>query len=100
VSIERPPPRFPSYFDSVVQENRVFGAEPQEPWSREEKEEFEAYASAQLRACSIGALKVAALFVINILCIVPFSAGHRFHSHWKVAKYLVYLRWLCSYGWS
>jgi hypothetical protein len=69
----------------------MFGAEPQEPWSREEQEEFEAYASAQLRACIIGALKAAAALAINILCIVPFSAGHRFHSHWQIAKYLVYL---------
>jgi hypothetical protein len=78
------------YFGSVVWENQVFGAEPQEPWSKEEEREFEAHASARLRACNVAALKAAAALVINILCIVPFLVGHRLHSHWDIAKYLVF----------
>ena len=68
----------------------MFGAEPQEPWSGEEEREFEAYASAQLRACAVGAMKATAALAINILCIVPFLAGHRLHNHWDIAKYLVF----------
>ena len=68
----------------------MFGAEPQEPWSKEEEREFEAHASARLRACNVAALKAAAALVINILCIVPFLVGHRLQSHWDIAKYLVF----------
>jgi hypothetical protein len=90
MSINRSLPRFSLYFDSVVQEKRVFGAEPEGPWSRGEEQEFEAHASARLRACTVGALKAGAALAINVLCIVPFSAGHRLHSHSDIAKYLVF----------
>jgi hypothetical protein len=67
----------------------MFGAEPQEPWSNEEKQEFEVHASARLRACAVGAMRAGAALAINILCIVPFLAGHRLHNHWDIGKYLV-----------
>jgi hypothetical protein len=69
----------------------MFGAEPREVWSNEEAREFEEHASARLRACGFGALKAAAAFGLSILCIVPFSAGHRLHGHWATARYLVWI---------
>lgn len=68
----------------------MFGAEPQEPWSEEEKREFDAYTSAQTKSYAKRALRVAAAFAINVACIVPFLAGHRFHSHWHTARFLVW----------
>jgi hypothetical protein len=68
----------------------IFGVEPQEPWSDEEKREFEAYASAQTKSYANRALKVALALAVNIACIVPFSAGHQFHGHSHIARILVW----------
>jgi hypothetical protein len=67
----------------------LFGAEPPLQLNREELKEFDEYAAARLKAQAVRALKAFAILAVNILCIVPFSAGHRLHSHWEVAKFLV-----------
>lgn len=69
----------------------MFGAEPIEPWAEEEQRELEEHAATRLRTCIIAALKAAAAFAAVVLCIVPFSAGHRLNSHWQTARYLVYV---------
>ena len=68
----------------------MFGAEPRGQWSREEKEEFEQYASAQQRVCMRNALYAGLALTANILCIIPFLAGNRLHSHWQSGKYLLF----------
>jgi hypothetical protein len=68
----------------------VFGVEPQDPWTPEEKKEFEEHASARLRACTSSALKAAGALSINIAIITPFLAGHRFHYLWNFAQYLLF----------
>ena len=77
----------------------MFGAEPREPWSAQERTAFEEYVSARHRRCTVGALKAIVLFGLNILCIVPFLAGHELHRYWPIAKYLIFsaiglLTWL------
>jgi hypothetical protein len=71
----------------------MFGAEPQERWSLEEKEEFEQHATARLRRCLRDALYAGLALAANILCIVPFLAGQRLHSHWQAGKYLLFTAW-------
>jgi hypothetical protein len=68
----------------------MFGAEPQEPWSEEERREFKAYISARTKSYAIRALKAATALAINIACTVPFLAGHRFHIYWHTARFLVW----------
>jgi hypothetical protein len=68
----------------------MFGAEPQERWSLEEKEEFEQHATARLRRCLRDALYAGLALAANTLCIIPFLAGHRLHSHWESGKYLLF----------
>jgi hypothetical protein len=71
-------------------EKALFGAEPQVTWTLGEKKKFEEYASARLRTCISPALRTAAALLINILIIIPFLAGHRFHNHWNFARYLLF----------
>ena|SRR5579859_3458175 len=68
----------------------MFGAEPQERWSRQEKEAFEEHVSARHRTCMRDALYAGLGLAANLLCIIPFLAGHRLHSHWQSAKYLLF----------
>jgi len=56
---------------------------------RQELKDFDEHAAKRLRVAARGALKAFAVLAINILCIVPFLAGHSLHSHWETAKYLV-----------
>ncbi|AFL90470.1 hypothetical protein Terro_4267 [Terriglobus roseus DSM 18391] len=67
----------------------MFGAEPQERWTREEQAEFERYAAERLKACKSSATKAGIALLVNVAIIVPFSAGHRFHSHWQQARFLI-----------
>lgn len=82
----------------------MFGAEPQEQWTKEEAKEFESHASARLKSCIRSALWASAELAVVILCIVPFSAGHSLNAHWGSAKYLTYVAmalWLwCVLKWS
>lgn len=73
----------------------MFGAEAQGEWNRKDAEEFERYASARLRSCFVSALRAALILLVSILCLLPFTAGHPLNSHWKTAKYLVYLTLGC-----
>ena len=72
----------------------MFGAEPIEPASEEEVQEFEFYAAARLRRCTINAAWAASAFAVAVICLVPFLAGHRLHRYWESAKYLIWV----SYG--
>lgn len=67
----------------------MFGAEPPLRLNEEELKEFDEYAAARLKISAFAALKAFMFLAINILCIVPFSVGHRLHSHWEAAKFLV-----------
>jgi hypothetical protein len=69
---------------------RMFGTEPRAPMSAEERTEFEEHVSARHRACKFAALKAACLFGLNILCIVPFLAGHPLNRYWPIARYLLF----------
>ena len=75
----------------------MFGAEPFEEWSKEDAEEFEKYASVRLRGCVTSAGRAAVIFLISVLCLLPFTAGHPLNKHWNVARYLVYLSMGCFF---
>lgn len=68
----------------------MFGAEPHEQWTKEEQANFEEHAAARLKACKSSAVMAGIALLINIAIIVPFSAGHRLHSHWQQARFLVF----------
>jgi hypothetical protein len=68
----------------------MFGVEPHEQWTEEERADFEEHAAARLKACKSSAVKVGTGLLINIALIVPFSAGHRLHSRWQQARFLVF----------
>jgi hypothetical protein len=76
--------------NDVLRREAMFGVEPEDPLTPEEKKEFEEHASAQLRACISSALKAAAALSINIAIIVPFLYGHRYHYLWNFARYLIF----------
>jgi hypothetical protein len=67
----------------------MFGAEPQEQWTKEEQKNFEEHAAARLRACISSAVKAGVALLANLAIIVPFMAGHRLHGHWDQARFLV-----------
>jgi hypothetical protein len=69
----------------------MFGAEAFEPASEEEIQEFELYAAAQLKRRIIDAAWATAAFATVVIFIIPFSAGHRFHRYWEIAKYLIWV---------
>lgn len=68
----------------------MFGVEPQEQWTQEERADFEEHAAARLKACKISASKAGAALLINIAMILPFSAGHQFHRYWQQARFLIF----------
>ena len=68
----------------------MFGVEPQEQWTEEERADFEEHAAARLRTCKSSAAKAGAALLINIAIVVPFSAGHQLHSHWQQARFLIF----------
>ncbi len=68
----------------------MFNVEPQERWTVEEKAEFEEYVAEDLRKCIVAAGWAGGALLINILCIVPFLAGHFLHKYWESTKFLVY----------
>ncbi len=68
----------------------MFGAEPQEQWTEEERADFEEHTAARLKACKSSAAKAGAALLTNIAIIVPLSAGHQFHSHWQQARFLLF----------
>ena len=68
----------------------MFGAEPQEQWTEEERADFEEHTAARLKACKSSAAKAGAALLTNIAIIVPFSAGHQFHGHWQQARFLLF----------
>jgi hypothetical protein len=67
----------------------MFGAGPQEQWTKEEKKNFEEHSAARLRACISSAVKAGIALLTNMAIIVPFMAGHRLHGHWEQARFLV-----------
>jgi hypothetical protein len=67
----------------------MLGAEPQERLTEQEQREFEEHAAARLQACISSMVKVGIALLANLAVIVPFSAGHFLHGHWKQAKFLV-----------
>jgi hypothetical protein len=67
----------------------MFGAEPQERWTKEEQKHFEENAAARLRARISSAVKAGIALLTNLAIIVPFMAGHRLHGHWEQARFLV-----------
>jgi hypothetical protein len=77
----------------------VFGVERQDPWTPEEKKEFEEHVSARLRACTSSALKAAVALSIYIAITIPFLAGNQFHYLWNFAQYLL-LTAICLLLWS
>jgi len=75
----------------------MFGAEPQESWSKEDAEKFERHASARLRSCVASAVRVALLLLVSVLCLLPFTAGHPLNRYWNVGRYLVYVTLGCFF---
>jgi hypothetical protein len=68
----------------------MFNVEPQEPWSREDSEEFETYAAAQLKKMLITATWAGVALILNIACVLPFLYGWPLHHYWdKAGKYLL-----------
>ncbi len=50
----------------------MFGAGPQETWTKAEAEEFEEHAAARLKATMISAAQAGGLLFTTLCCIVPF----------------------------
>jgi hypothetical protein len=73
----------------------MFGAEPQEEWSKQEVEEFARYCSIQLRACVMCAVRAAFILLVSIFVLLPFTAGHSLNKHWNSARFLVYVTLGC-----
>ncbi len=70
----------------------MFGAEPLEPWTKEEAAEFEQHVRARTRSLVRSAGWATATFALTVLAIEPFSAGHSLHRYAdRGAKYLVFL---------
>ena len=70
----------------------MFGAEPLEPWTKEEAAEFEEHVRARTRKMLRSAGWATAVFVLTVLVIGLFSAGHSLHRYAnRGAKYLVFL---------
>jgi len=69
----------------------MFGAEPQERLTKEERRDFDNYASDRIRQSVRAAIRVGALFLANILLIVPFAAGQPLHRYWYSTRFLVWI---------
>ena len=64
-------------------------ADPLEPWTKDEQAEFEKYASARLKVGKISAAKAGAAFLLNVIILLPFTAGFRSNVYWPQARFLV-----------
>ena len=70
----------------------MFGAEPQERWTAEDRAEFDIYAAGRLRRMFRTAAWATAIFVTTIVAIIPFLAGHSLHLYWDgFGKYLIFV---------
>jgi len=69
----------------------MFGVEPQERLTREERKDFEGYAATQLKLSIRAAVRVGALFLLNVMVIVPFAAGQPLHRYWYSTRFLVWI---------
>ena len=69
----------------------MFNVEPLEPWTPEEREEFEQHVSRRQRRTIREAAWAGLFLLVTCLCIVPFSAGHAWNKYWDTARHLVYL---------
>jgi hypothetical protein len=76
----------------------VFGTEPQENWDEQDRAEFERHAAARLRSCIISAVRAGAAFIVTVLCVLPFMAGHSLNRYWDHARILVWVS-LASFLW-
>jgi hypothetical protein len=77
----------------------MFGVEPQERWTAEEKLQFEKQVTSRHKKVLRDAAWAAAALVINILCLIPFLYGHSLHRYWDVfGKYLLLLA-LAAFLW-
>jgi hypothetical protein len=61
----------------------MFGAEPQERWTKEEAAEFDEYAAKTLRRMLVYALWTTGIFAATVLAIGPFLYGHSLHAHFE-----------------
>ncbi len=82
----------------------MFGAEPEERWSDEERAVFEQHVANRSHTCRKRAWWATGIFTLTNLAIVPFLAGHALHRYWGEAKYLIFvaeaeLLWLV-YCWA
>jgi protein-S-isoprenylcysteine O-methyltransferase Ste14 len=68
----------------LVRGIRLFNVEPQEEWNAEEAAEFERYVAARHKKTLHAAAWAGGGLLLNILCIVPFLAGHSLHRYWEV----------------
>jgi hypothetical protein len=69
----------------------MFNVEPEEKLTAEDVAEFEAYAAECQRAAIKKALNAGIFLLVNVLCLIPFLAGHSLHSHWdRFGKYLIF----------
>lgn len=73
----------------------MFGAESQEEWNQKDRENFEKNASIRLRSCVITAIRAGMIFLVSIICLFPFTAGHYLNRYWNLARILVYVSLAC-----
>ena len=66
----------------------MFGAEPQETWSKQDAEEFEQHASARLRQCIASARWAGLFLILSVLGLLPFVTGHPIHMQSEAGKLL------------
>lgn len=67
----------------LLTESFMFGAEPQERWTAEEKDNFEQHVKIRNRRMIKAAAWAAGAFMSNLVLIAPFLAGHSLHAYWK-----------------
>ena len=61
----------------------MFNVEPQEQLTRQEAAEFEQHVTARHKKMTNSAFWVGGLLLANILCLIPFLAGHSLHRYWE-----------------
>ncbi len=69
----------------------MFNAEPIEPWTEEERLEFEEDVRQELQRTIRSAAWAGLALLLACLCIVPFLAGHAWNRYWIWARYLLYV---------
>lgn len=67
----------------------MFNAEPQQTWTAEDRAEFEAYVGVRDRRLRREAVVAAALFGLDVACLVPFFQGFPLHAYWDYGKWLL-----------